>query len=86
MARFAQPLEETGDRFGMRALPDKPPMTEWLFMEMGMDGTRSLRVAVVLDAALHDFDSKRNGARQSLLSLLGARSKQARFPHPRIRR
>lgn len=67
-----------GELFGMRALPNEPRMTAWLFMEMSMESGRPLRAAVVLDAALSSFDSERDGARQSQLVLLDARLKEAR--------
>lgn len=84
-ARFAHPLGcclfFRVEGFGISVLPEDAGMHEWLFRELGCHGVRVYRAAIVMDVALHAFDSLRHGSKGSATDSLDARLQEASRRH-----
>lgn len=73
-----------GDRFGVTAQPADGSMHAWLLDGLGGCDEEAMRAAVILDAALFTFDSRRNAVRSDVTALLDARLKETRRRHPQV--
>lgn len=73
------------DRLAIIAKPGTEYMHARLLLELGCGAVRADRATLVMDAALHAYDSRRHGSRNEPFKLRDARLKEARRRHSAAR-